>query len=110
MLRTKVDEDEYNKIKELAEKSGTTVSRCMRDATLGYKLYARLTDHQNEMLDILKGVRSDIVKHTNALNALTHNERVRMFRNEYYLNQWIIFLDKELKLIDNFFSQMKKNE
>lgn len=85
LMGTKVNQEEAEKIKFLAEKCGMTVSRYMRESALGNKIYYPLTPEDQKDLAVLKDVRVDIVNYGNALKGLSQNDRKYLFDNTPYL-------------------------
>lgn len=85
LMGTKVNQEEAEKIKSLAEKCGMTVSRYMRETALGHKIYYPLTPEDQKNLEVLHDVRVDIINYGNALKGLSQRDRKYLFENTPYL-------------------------
>lgn len=85
---TKVTEQELKQIKETAEQCGMTRSDFIRARALGYKPRQRLSDKELDGLRQLAACRTDMVNFANALQGLTDNEKIRLFRHEATMLDW----------------------
>lgn len=86
----RVTPDELKCIECNAEKSdGMKVSAYCRARALELTLRNRLTKHQEELLENLAGCRSDIYHYGNALNAMSPENKSKMFNNREKMLEWL---------------------
>lgn len=82
--------DEMKHIEHNAEQAdGMKVSAYCRARALGLTLRNRLTKHQEELLENLAGCRSDIYHYGNALNAMSPENKSKMFNNREKMLEWL---------------------
>ena len=86
----RVTPDELKRIEHNAEQAdGMRVSAYCRARALGLTLRNRLTKHQEELLENLAGCRSDIYHYGNALNAMSPENKAKMFNNREKMLEWL---------------------
>ena len=82
--------EEYNQLKELAQKCGLSLSRYVVETGLKHHPRQRLTPEECHALDSLMTARQDLVNVSNALKDKTDAEKLRMFKSEKFMNWWIM--------------------
>lgn len=103
---SKVNKQEYDKIKNLAEKCGMTVSRYMRETALGYEPRHTLTEKETGLLENLAHVRGDIIKFFNAYGGLSAEERRTIFRRTDAMQKWRDILMSHTDEIQKFLDKV----
>ena len=73
---TKVTEQEFAQIKNIADRCGMTRSDFIRARALNYKPRQRLSDTELDGLRQLAACRTDMVNFANALHGLSDNEKI----------------------------------
>ena len=82
--------DELKRIEHNAEQADDMkVSAYCRARALRLTLRNRLTKHQEELLENLAGCRSDIYHYGNALNAMSPENKSKMFNNREKMLEWL---------------------
>lgn len=86
----RVTPDELKRIEQNAGKADDMkISAYCRSRALGLTLRNRLTKHQEELLENLSGCRSDIYHYGNALNAMSPENKTKMFNNREKMLEWL---------------------
>ena len=81
--------EEHGLLKALAQICGLSLSRYVVETALKHHPRQRLTPEECHALDSLMTARQDLVNVSNALNGKTEEEKLRMFKNEKFMNWWI---------------------
>lgn len=88
-------------VDEKARSCGMLRSDYIRRVILGYEPKLRMTEEQEAALLRLIDVRSDLIHFRNALNALTQEERLKLFHNLDIMRTW-------MKAIQEVIEQLKE--
>lgn len=80
-LEVRVTSDEYNRVAELANVCGLTVSNYVRKCVLGQHPKQRLTDREIEALCSLADARGDLIRIASAVKSIQNNKRGLYFHN-----------------------------
>lgn len=102
LMGTKVNQEEAEKIKSLAEKCGMTVSRYMRETALGYKIYDPLSPEEKEAMGNIANNRVDLLKFMSVFNGLSRSDRLIFFKSEEAMEQWITIIDNMIDNLQDF--------
>lgn len=90
----KVTVEQKERIRQLAEKCGMTVSDYLLARAFNYKPRERLTERQAAILETLVGCRSDLVNYTSALRGMDRERRRQMFNSYPFMLGWLKELGK----------------
>ena len=74
-LEVRVTSDEYNRVAELANTCGLTVSNYVRKCVLGQHPKQRLTDREIEALCSLADARGDLIRIVSAVKSIQSDKR-----------------------------------
>lgn len=72
-----------------AEACGMRWSPYLVARGFNYSPKARLTDEEKELLRPLQDIRLDVINFTNALNAMSADERKAMFNRHKFMFEWL---------------------
>lgn len=86
--------DEFIQIKQKAAESGKSMSTLGRHAILGIRLHARLTSEQCDSLASLSDARADLVNLRNALKATPEDVKLKIFKSQKFMQEWLLRIDK----------------
>ena len=87
------------KINKKVEQSGLTKSAYLEECAIGKVIRHRLTEKECEALISLGDARGDLINIRNALNGKSYEQKMRYFKNEQFMKQWIAATQK---LIDRW--------
>ena len=88
-LEVRVTSDEYNRVAELANTCGLTVSNYVRKCVLGQHPKQRLTDREVEALCSLADARGDLIRIVSAVKSIESDKRGLYFHNTKFVEQWM---------------------
>ena len=88
-LEVRVTSDEYNRVAELANVCGLTVSNYVRKCVLGQHPKQRLTDREIEALCSLADARGDLIRIASAVKSIQNNKRGLYFHNTKFVEEWM---------------------
>lgn len=104
VISLKTTSYEKEQIALTAKRCGMTVSDFLRARALGYKPLARLTKEECEKLSQLSYSRVDIINFANVLSAISEDEKLPLFHNEYFMQDWY---NRTQKVIDGVIEYLK---
>ena len=87
-ITVKLSEEQKKRIEELATECDMTVSSYTLARAFNYQPKARLTEEQHETMKQFLATRSDVTNYANALNALSSEERLSLFRQYKFMLEW----------------------
>lgn len=88
-LEVRVTSDEYNRVAELANACGLTVSNYVRKCVLGQHPKQRLTDREIEALCSLSDARGDLIRIVSAVKSIQSDKRGLYFHNTKFVEEWM---------------------
>ena len=88
-LEVRVTSDEYNRVAELANACGLTVSNYVRKCVLGQHPKQRLTDREIEALCSLADARGDLIRIVSAVKSIQSDKRGLYFHNTKFVEEWM---------------------
>ena len=88
-LEVRVNSDEYNRVAELANTCGLTVSNYVRKCVLGQHPKQRLTDREIEALCSLSDARGDLIRIVSAVKSIQSDKRGLYFHNTKFVEEWM---------------------
>ena len=88
-LEVRVTSDEYNRVAELANTCGLTVSNYVRKCVLGQHPKQRLTDREIEALCSLADARGDLIRIVSAVKSIQSDKRGLYFHNTKFVEEWM---------------------
>lgn len=88
-LEVRVTSDEYNRVAELANACGLTVSNYVRKCVLGQHPKQRLTDREIEALCSLADARGDLIRIVSAVKSIRSDKRGLYFHNTKFVEEWM---------------------
>lgn len=88
-LEVRVTSDEYNRVAELANVCGLTVSNYVRKCVLGQHPKQRLTDREIEALCSLADARGDLIRIVSAVKSIQGDKRGLYFHNTKFVEEWM---------------------
>ena len=94
------DED-FEKLQELAEECGLSLSRYVVETGLKHHPRKRLTKEEVEALNSLAFARTDLINISNVLTKKTEAEKLKLFKTEKFMRWWI---DSVAELIQHWYS------
>lgn len=80
--------------------SGRTKTDVVRECILGKQLKYHLTDDEIEIYRSFAEIRGDFRAIKNALKSRTREERLRLFRNDEFMEQWLAVVEQWGRVID----------
>lgn len=108
-ITIRVSPEEKEHIVKLSEECGfQDVSTYIRSRAFNYRPRARLTPHQEKLLENLDGCRSDIYHYQNALGLLSPQERIEYLRQHHFVLDWIKDLAKIGNRLLEFLNTVRK--
>ena len=90
----RVSKSQREKITNIANECGMSLSDYVLSRAYGYEPKVRLTPEQEAVREQLVIVRSDYAKYTSMLNAMPQDERRAMFRNQPWMIDALRLLGK----------------
>ena len=88
-LEVRVTSEEYNRVAELANTCGLTVSNYVRKCILGQHPKQRLTDREIEALCSLSDARGDLIRIVSAVKSIQSDKRGLYFHNTKFVEEWM---------------------
>ena len=88
-LEARVTQEEYGKVKDLAEQCGMSVSKYTRKCTLGHRPNHHLTEKECEALCSLVDARADILKIRSQVSNMNKDQRALYFGNPRFVEEWM---------------------
>ena len=88
-LEVRVTSEEYNRVAELANTCGLTVSNYVRKCVLGQHPKQRLTDREIEALCSLSDARGDLIRIVSAVKSIQSDKRGLYFHNTKFVEEWM---------------------
>lgn len=88
-LEVRVTSDEYNRVAELANTCGLTLSNYVRKCVLGQHPKQRLTDREIEALCSLADARGDLIRIVRAVKSIQSDKRGLYFHNTKFVEEWM---------------------
>lgn len=99
-------DEEYNKLKALAEKCGLSLSRYVVETGLEHNPRQRLTELEVHGLNSLAFARVDLIKITNVLAGKSDAEKLQYFNSWKFMKWWI---DSVTELIQHWYRIEENN-
>lgn len=97
--------NQYDELRQKAQKAGKSMSSLGRDALLGIKLFSHLTPEEGVALATLSDCRADLVNIRNALKATPEEVKIKIFKNQRFMSQWLLRIDKIANECESFLSK-----
>ena len=88
-LEVRVTFDEYNRVAELANACGLTVSNYVRKCVLGQHPKQRQTDREIEALCSLSDARGDLIRIVSSVKSIQSDKRGLYFHNTKFVEEWM---------------------
>lgn len=88
-IAVRVSPAQEQRLNELAMGCGMSRSSYMLARSYNYKPKARLTSEDRKLLETLVGVRTDVQNYSNAMQALSREERINLFHNYPFMLKWL---------------------
>ena len=96
---------QYDELKQKAQEAGKSMSSLGRDALSGIKLYSRLTPEEGEALASLSDCRADLVNIRNALKVTPEEVKMKIFKSQRFMSQWLLRIDRIANECESFLSK-----
>lgn len=93
-LEMRLSEEVEIALLNLIGDSGRTKTDVVRECILGKQLKYHLTDDEIEIYRSFAEIRGDFRAIKNALKSRTREERLRLFRNDEFMEQWLAVVDQ----------------
>lgn len=106
---TKVTAQELAKIKSTAEQCDMTRSDFIRARTLNYRPRQRLSCTEVDGLRQLAACRTDMVNFANALQGLSDDEKIRLFRHRPTMLEWYEKVAQVTDRVTDFLQSAQKS-
>lgn len=97
--------DLYEELKQKAQKAGKSMSSLGRDVLLGIKLFSHLTPEEGEALASLSDCRADLVNIRNALKVTPEEVKMKIFKSQRFMSQWLLRIDRIANECESFLSK-----
>ena len=79
----------WSQLKELAKECGISLNRYLTETGLKHHPRQRLTKEEVEALNSLAFARTDLIKISNVLLAMTDEEKFKLFKSEKFMTWWL---------------------
>ena len=103
----RVNDEEFDKDRAIAESCGLEVSDYCRKLYTGHEPKYHLTDHEIEAYKSLTDARGDLVHIRSALKGKTQEQIRAYFNDDDFMRLWISAVNRIIKQWDDILEQLR---